>query len=153
MNEKIYGTSEDSWPYDCLMDSLVFFSMSQSARDEYLQSCDTKLLNEYPVQEIRNAIIQGFAQHIVPALEISDWINDEDLERLNLEVEFKALVGLGMNRGTDEILSNWESISEVSSRLLTILGWREVTSPFTDASEMMMQYESHDMGDGWGWQT
>jgi len=149
--EKIYGLNADPWPYDYVVDSLIFFSLSEKQRTVFLNQIDLDKWIEYTSEEICDHIVQGFAENIRPGLTINDWVDDEELENAGLERDFHDLRRLGMARGTSMILLEWERISMVSNKILGKLGWSGVTEPFTTAEKMLMDYKFHDQGNGWGW--
>ncbi len=149
--EKVYGLSEDPWPYDYVIDSLIFFSLKVSDKDAYFATVDRDKWIEYSQDDIYDHIVQGFARDIIPGLDINEWINNTELEKAGLEDDFAEFLHLGMNKGTDRILENWKDIPNLSRRILNKLKWPKPSEPFTSSDEMLEDYKHRDLGDGWGW--
>jgi len=149
--QKIYGLSEDPWPYDFVVNSLLFFSMSDSERDAYIHSIPEKKKDKYSVPVLSDIVIQGFAENLRAGRTFDEWINDEVLETNRIEQDFEYYYGLGFMGDSEKIIENWNEIRKHSVKILNKIGWSEKSVPFVSAEKILEQYEYHDQGSGWGW--
>ena len=147
----VYGLSKDPWPYDFVVNSLFFFSLSASERDNYILSVSKECKDKHTDFELTDIITQGFAENLRVGRVFNEWIDDEKLESKGIDQDFQFYFKLKFMGKTKKVIESWDDIRHQSIKILNKMGWDDKPLPLVSADNMLKQYECHDQGSGWGW--
>lgn len=147
----IYGLSEDPWPYEYLINALIFFSMSTTNRESYFSTIEENEKNKYGFENAKHIIIEAFSENLIPGRNFDDWNEDIALDKLEIEKDFPYFSTLGFMSQPNEILNHWELVRTQTLKILNKLGWEEADAPFFSSQKILEWYKNRDEGNGWGW--
>lgn len=147
MIETVYdGPSRDSWPYDYVVNALIFFAMAPDQLDHYI-------VRDFPTTLFHGAVTDfesGNAKEVVSFIwaevlgtgkTISEWIDEPSYESADLERDFSELFSQLYDVGIDQIWSHWKESRAKAIKLLADIGWREIPdSPFIGCEEILNEY-------------
>lgn len=88
--------AKDLWPYESVVDALKFFAMSEKDRDEYVVEDFPDVLfhgrgGDFITGDAKDAITTIFAEILCVGCSFDSWIEDEILEEIGIEGDFKDL--------------------------------------------------------------
>jgi|GEM_PF-2872254 len=149
-NHYIYKSSPyiESTPLDIdsdggIINALQFFTMSEKSRDEYIVADFPEVLfhgrdADFILGNAREAIITIFEDTIYSGCFFDEWIEDESLEDIGIENDFKNLYK-HLQVDIDILYGNWRSIQKEAAYILTRLGWSEVIGviPFISCEDIL----------------
>lgn len=131
MSKIIYGNKEEPWPYEYIINALQFFSMSSKNREKYIVNDFPEVLfhgkfADFITGNAQTAITEIFIEIISKGEVFDEWIEDEKLEDIGIEVLFKELHSFLTSMELKELFNNWEKIQTMSLIILNKLGWTEI---------------------------
>ena len=153
MTEQIYGISKDPWPYDYVINALLFFSMKPIVRDEYIVKDFPEILfhgklGDFKSGDAKETVSFIWAETLEVGRTIDEWVEDEKYEKIGLEEEFHTLYKELYNIESEIIWRKWKLTSKSALTILNKLGWDKIpTEPFITCEELLNEYSYGNYGE------
>jgi len=133
MNEEIFGISEDPWPYEYVVNALLYFSMSVEDLHKYIVSDfpDTLFhgnLGDWTSGDAIDTITTIYTEVLIAGCSIDEWLEDESLNMDTLQSRFRELYELLHDKEMNTLLADWSKTSALSAQLLLDLAWDEISA-------------------------
>lgn len=171
MVSKIYGSSEDPWPFEYLLSALQFFALSPVGINSYLPKMFPKTLfhgslgDFYSISPL-STILMISSDCVRPGANWNEWINGQAEEDKEIELLFGALhefiqevIFSGDESDshyrvmlTSDTADGWivsmSKCRDLAKYLLTRIGWYEDDAmPIFSAATVLNEYSYGEYGD------
>jgi hypothetical protein len=146
MNDKVYGKSEDPWPYEYVVNALLFFSMEPEARDKYIVPDFPETLfhgrdADFLSCNAKETILFIYAEILGAGRDFEVWIEDEKLEGIGLEEELTNLYNELYGVEVTKIFNNWGATQKLAKSILEKLGWDpNIENPLISCEQILNEY-------------
>ena len=146
MNDKVYGKSEDPWPYEYVVNALLFFAMESEARDKYIVQDFPEVLfhgrdADFISCKAKDTISFIYAEILGSGRDFDIWIEDEKLERIGLEEDFTNLYTALYDVEVTKIFENWSTTQKLAKAILEKMDWdSNIDGPFITCEQILNEY-------------
>ena len=149
MKDEVYGNSEDPWPYEYVVNALLFFSMETGARNEYIVNGFPEILfhgseGDFTSSNAEEAVINIYSEIIGAGLSINDWIEDKSLEKKGLEELFSKLYSSVNNVEKEKVIENWKHTKKIAKSILVEMNWEPINDQPLFTCEKILNEYSYD---------
>lgn len=152
MNDEVYDNSEEPWPYEYIVNALLFFSMETGCRNEYIVNDFPEILfhgsdGDFISSNAEEAVINIYSEIIGAGLCIDDWIEDKSLEKIGLEELFSKLYSSVYNVEKEKVIENWEYTKKIAEIILVEMNWEPINDQPLFACEKILNEYSYNAYD------
>lgn len=146
MTEKVYGLSEEPWPYEYVINALLYFSLERKSIDNYIVPDFTEILFHGATADWKsgnafNTTTQIFTECLSAGRVIEEWIEDKKFEGIGLEQKFQNLYQKLLYVEPKSILDNWDNTKDIAIEILSLLNWIEIhEGPMMPCADLLNEY-------------
>jgi len=146
MDQQIYGISEQPWPYEYVVNSLLYFSQSKQGLRQYVvDDFPETLFHGNTADWISGCALETitviFTEILDAGRKVDEWFEDETTDVKELKRQFFELYNLLIGKELNEILANWENTARLSQEILQQMTWDAVrVGPMRECGEYLDEW-------------